>query len=204
MERIARTRSGELLTLTVFVVALGIAAFAAEVVPMSVALGAFFAGLVVGQSRIGPQAAADMARSATCFSALFFVSIGMLFDPEIVATQPGLLAAASALVLVLKPLAALVIVMLLRDSLRTGSRWRSAWHRSASSPSSRGPRPVAGILPADGYAVLVATAIVSIALNPLLFRMLPGSRSASRGARASARRRRPLPCSPIPRRRCRS
>ena len=71
-----------------FVVALGVAILAAEVFHISVALGAFFAGLVVGQSRIGPQAAADMAPFRDVFSALFFVSIGMLFDPAILVEQP--------------------------------------------------------------------------------------------------------------------
>jgi CPA2 family monovalent cation:H+ antiporter-2 len=79
MERIARTRSTELFTLTVFVVALGVALLAAEVFTVSVALGAFFAGMVVGQSRFGPQAAADMVPFRDVFSALFFVSVGMLF-----------------------------------------------------------------------------------------------------------------------------
>ena len=93
MERIARTRSTELFTLTVFVVALGVALLAAEVFDVSVALGAFFAGLVVGQSRFGPQAAADMVPFRDVFSALFFVSVGMLFNPGIVTSQPLLLAA---------------------------------------------------------------------------------------------------------------
>ena len=119
MERIARTRSTELFTLTVFVVALGVALLAAEVFAVSVALGAFFAGLVVGQSRFGPQAAADMVPFRDVFSALFFVSVGMLFNPGIVASQPLLLAGALVIVLVVKPLVALAIVKLLRDTQRT-------------------------------------------------------------------------------------
>ena len=103
MERIARTRSTELFTLTVFVVALGVALLAAEVFGVSVALGAFFAGLVVGQSRFGPQAAADMVPFRDVFSALFFVSVGMLFNPGIVTSQPLLLAGALVIVLVVKP-----------------------------------------------------------------------------------------------------
>ena len=79
---VARTRSEELFTLTVFVVALGIAVLAAEVFHVSVALGAFFGGLVVGQSRFGPQAAVYMTPFRDVFSALFFVSVGMLFDPR--------------------------------------------------------------------------------------------------------------------------
>ena len=119
MERVAKTRSTELFTLSVFVIALGIALLAAEVFQVSVALGAFFGGLVVRQSRFGPQAAADMAPFRDVFSALFFVSIGMLFNPSVLTEQPRLLALALVIVLVVKPLAALAIVLLLRDTLRT-------------------------------------------------------------------------------------
>ncbi len=174
MERIARTRSSELLTLMVFVVALGIAALAAEAFHMSVALGAFFAGLIVGQSRIGPQAAADMAPFRDVFSALFFVSIGMLFDPAVLTGQPVALAVAIGIVLVLKPLAALLIVFMLRETLRTGLTvavglaqiGEFSFILAALGASLQ-------ILPQEGATVLVATAIVSIALNPLLFRAVP-------------------------------
>lgn len=174
MERIARTRSSELLTLTVFVIALGIAMLAAEVFHMSVALGAFFAGLVVGQSRIGPQAAADMAPFRDVFSALFFVSIGMLFDPTVLSQDPALLALALGIVLVVKPLAALLIVVILRDTLRTALTVAVGLAQIGEfSFILAGLGATLGVLPAEGTNVLVATAIVSIALNPLLFRILP-------------------------------
>jgi CPA2 family monovalent cation:H+ antiporter-2 len=174
MERIARTRSSELLTLTVFVVALGIAILAAEGFHMSVALGAFFAGLVVGQSRIGPQAAADMAPFRDVFSALFFVSIGMLFDPGVLTGQPGVLALALAIVLVVKPLAALAIVLLLRDTLRTALTVAVGLAQIGEFSFILAALGTSlGMLPQEGTNVLVAAAIVSIALNPLLFRMLP-------------------------------
>ncbi len=174
MERIARTRSSELLTLTVFVVALGIAMLAASIFHMSVALGAFFAGLVVGQSRIGPQAAADMAPFRDVFSALFFVSIGMLFDPSVLTKHPGLLALAMVIVLVVKPLAALAIVLLLRDTLRTALTVAVGLAQIGEFSfilAALGTQ--LGMLPQEGTNVLVAAAILSIALNPLLFRVLP-------------------------------
>jgi CPA2 family monovalent cation:H+ antiporter-2 len=174
MERIARTRSAELFTLTVFVVALGIAIFAAQVFHMSVALGAFFAGLVVGQSRIGIQAAADMAPFRDVFSALFFVSIGMLFDPAIFTSQPLLLALAVAIVLVLKPLAALVIVLALRDTMRTALTVAVGLAQIGEFSFILAALGVSlQVLPTEGTDLLVATAILSIALNPLLFRALP-------------------------------
>jgi CPA2 family monovalent cation:H+ antiporter-2 len=174
MERIAKTRSTELFTLTVFVVALGIAMFAAEVFHMSVALGAFFAGLVVGQSRIGPQAAADMAPFRDVFSALFFVSIGMLFNPAVLTGQPLLFALALAIVLVVKPLVAYLIVLLLRDTVRTALTVAIGLAQIGEfSFILAGLGTSLKVLPADGTDLLVATAIVSIALNPLLFRALP-------------------------------
>jgi K+:H+ antiporter len=174
MERIARSRSAELFTLTVFVVALGIALIAAQVFHMSVALGAFFAGLVVGQSRIGPQAAADMAPFRDVFSALFFVSIGMLFNPAIVVDQPLLLGAAVAIVLVVKPLVAAAIVLVLRDTRRTALTVAVGLAQIGEFSFILAALGMSlGMLPQAGTDVLVAAAIASIALNPLLFRLLP-------------------------------
>src|SRR5688572_2865931 len=185
MERIARTRSRELFTLTVFVVALGIAILAAQVFDMSVALGAFFAGLVVGQSRIGPQAAADMTPFRDVFSALFFVSIGMLFNPALLVDQPGPLLAALAIVLVLKPLAALAIVVVLRGDRRTALTVAVGLAQIGEFSFILAALGISlGILDAQARDILVAAAIVSIALNPLLFRMIP--RLEGRGTSGAA------------------
>ena len=174
MEWVAKVRSTELFTLTVFVVALGVALFASEVFHISVALGAFFAGLVVGQSRIGPQAAADMAPFRDVFSALFFVSIGMLFNPAVLLERPQMLAIALAIVLVLKPLAALAIVLLLRDTVRTALTVAVGLAQIGEFSFILAAQGVAlGTLPSEGYDLLVATAILSITLNPLLFKALP-------------------------------
>jgi CPA2 family monovalent cation:H+ antiporter-2 len=173
IERVARTRSTELFTLTVFVVALGIALLAAEVFTVSVALGAFFAGLVVGQSRFGPQAAGDMAPFRDVFSALFFVSVGMLFNPGVVTSQPLLLAGALAIVLVVKPAVALAIVKLLRDTPRTARTVAVGLAQIGEFSFILGVLGQSlGILPAAGMDILVAAAIVSIAVNPLLFRAI--------------------------------
>jgi CPA2 family monovalent cation:H+ antiporter-2 len=174
MERIALARSKELFTLTVFVVALGVAVLAAEVFHMSVALGAFFGGLVVGQSRFGPQAGKDMEPFRDVFSALFFVSIGMLFDPMIVMTHPAMLALALAIVLALKPLAALVIVLVLRDTPRTALTVAVGLAQIGEFSFILAALGVMlGTLPSEGANVIVAVALVSIAANPLLFRALP-------------------------------
>ncbi len=190
MERIARTRSTELFTLTVFVVALGVALLAAEVFTVSVALGAFFAGLVVGQSRFGPQAAADMAPFRDVFSALFFVSVGMLFNPGIVTSQPLLLAGALAIVLVVKPAVALAIVKLLRDTPRTARTVAVGLAQIGEFSFILGVLGQGlGILPAAGMDILVAAAIVSIAVNPLLFRAIAAREARLAGADAPSEER---------------
>ena len=119
MERMASTRSTELFTLTVFVVALGIALLAAEVFHSRSRSAPSSPAWSSGQSRFGPQAAADMVPFRDVFSALFFVSVGMLFNPASSTRAPGAACAALAIVLVVKPLVALAIVMLLRDTPRT-------------------------------------------------------------------------------------
>ena len=171
MERVARTRSTELFTLSVFVIALGIALLAAVVFNVSVALGAFFGGLVVGQSRFGPQAAADIAPFRDVFSALFFVSVGMLFNPLFVLEQPLLFIGALGIVLVVKPLVAVAIVLALRDPPRTALTVAVGLAQIGEFSfilAALGTQR--GLLPQAGFDALVAAAIASIALNPLLFR----------------------------------
>ncbi len=174
LERMARTRSEELFTLLVFVLALGIAVLAAEVFQVSVALGAFFGGLVVGQSRFGPQATIYMTPFRDVFSALFFVSVGMLFDPGFVVQHPLIVLGALVVVLIVKPLVALGLVMLIRGEWPTGTTvavglaqiGEFSFVLAALGGSMR-------ILPDDALDALVAAGIFSIALNPVLFRLLP-------------------------------
>jgi CPA2 family monovalent cation:H+ antiporter-2 len=173
IERLARTRSSELFTLMVFVLALGVALVASEVFHVSVALGAFFAGLVVGQSKFGAQAATEMAPFRDVFSALFFVSIGMLFNPAFVLSEPWMVAAALAIVLVLKPLVAFGIVVAMRDATRTGLTVAVGLSQIGEFSFILAVLGQSlGILPPQGMDVLVVAAIVSIAINPLLFRAL--------------------------------
>jgi CPA2 family monovalent cation:H+ antiporter-2 len=173
LERVARTRSTELFTLTVFVIALGIAVIAAGVFDVSVALGAFFAGLVVGQSRFGPQAAAEMAPFRDVFSALFFVSVGMLFNPLAVVEQPLRLAGALAIVLLLKPLAAVLIVKGLRGDARTVGTVGVGLAQIGEFSFILASLGIAlEALPREAMDLVVATAIVSIALNPPLFKLV--------------------------------
>lgn len=169
--KVARLRSHELFTLTVLVVSVTIAVGSAYVFGASVALGAFLAGMVVGQSPVSHQAASDALPMRDAFTVLFFVSVGMLFDPAFLFQQPGMVAAGLAIVLVAKPLAALVIVAILGHSVRTALT--VALGLAQIGEFSFIMATVAahhGLMPDAGHQVLVATAILSITLNPLLFR----------------------------------
>jgi CPA2 family monovalent cation:H+ antiporter-2 len=173
MERMARTKSEELFTLTVFVMALGIAIIAAEGFQVSVALGAFFAGLVVGRSRFGPQASSYMTPFRDVFSALFFVSVGMLFDPGFVLAHPLIVVAALVIVLVVKPLVALAIVLVMRGGRETAATVAVGLAQIGEFSfilASLGQS--LNVLPPEGFDALVVAAIFSIALNPILFRLL--------------------------------
>ncbi|NKI92705.1 cation:proton antiporter [Rhizobacter sp. SG703] len=173
LEKVARTQSSELFTLTVFVVALGVAVLAAQVFHVSVALGAFFAGLVVGQSRFGPQAAADMAPFRDVFSALFFVSVGMLFNPSFVVEHPWMVLGVLAIVLVVKPLVAVAIVALLREPPRTSATVAVGLAQIGEFSFILASLGLSiGVLPREAMDALVVGAIVSIAVNPLLFRWI--------------------------------
>src|SRR5262249_1541192 len=115
---VAATRSRELFTLTILVVALGIAVGSAKAFGVSMALGAFLAGMVVGRSEFSLRAASEAMPMRDAFAVLFFVSVGMVFDPHSLLNSPGLVAATLAIILVGKPLAALAIVLVLGYPVR--------------------------------------------------------------------------------------
>src|SRR5262249_7169264 len=108
--RVAATRSRELFTLTILVVALGIAVGSASWFDVSMALGAFLAGMVVGRSDFSTRAATEALPMRDAFAVLFFVSVGMLFDPRQILEAPLLFVLTAAIVLIGKPLAAIAIV----------------------------------------------------------------------------------------------
>src|SRR5262249_11971845 len=106
-------RSRELFTLTILVVALGVAVGSATLFGVSMALGAFLAGMVVGRSDFSLRAASEALPMRDAFAVLFFVSVGMLFGPRYLLEAPGLVATAFAIIVLAKPLAALGIVLAL-------------------------------------------------------------------------------------------
>ena len=172
--RVARLRSRELFTLTVLVFSVAIAAASYFFFGASMALGAFLAGMVVAQSPVSHQAAADALPLRDAFAVLFFVSVGMLFDPSFLIEQPLMVTAALGIILIAKPLAALLIVAVLGHSVRTALTVAIGLAQIGefSFILSELARQH-GLMPDSGHNVLVASAIISITLNPLLFRSLP-------------------------------
>lgn len=172
--RVARLRSRELFTLTVLVFSIAIAAGSYFYFGVSMALGAFLAGMVVAQSPVSHQAAADALPMRDAFAVLFFVSVGMIFDPSILLREPLMVAAALGIILIVKPLAALAIVAVLGYSAKTaltvalGLAQIGEFSFILSELARRH-----GLMEDAGHSVLVASAIISITLNPVLFRSLP-------------------------------
>ncbi len=173
LTRVAKLRSPELFTLTVLVLSVTIAVGSAVLFGASVALGAFLAGIVVAQSPVSHQAAADALPMRDAFAVLFFVSVGMLFDPSFLVTHPHLVAAGLGVVLILKPIAALALVAICGYPVRTALT--VAIGLSQIGEFSFILAHLArdhGLLSDEGMHLLVATAIISIAINPLLFRSI--------------------------------
>jgi CPA2 family monovalent cation:H+ antiporter-2 len=172
--QVARFGSRELFTLTILVFSIAVAAGSYFLFGASMALGAFLAGMVVGQSPVSHQAAADALPMRDAFAVLFFVSVGMLFDPAFLLREPLMVLAALSIILIAKPLAALAIVAMLGRSTRTaltvaiGLAQIGEFSFIVSDLARRHD-----LMTEAGHNVLVAAAILSITVNPLLFRALP-------------------------------
>lgn len=169
---VARAQSRELFTLAVLVLALGTAYVASEWFGASIALGAFFGGMVVGQSDSSHQAAADALPLRDAFAVLFFVAVGMLFDPGFVLEEPGLLFASLGVVLIGKPAMALSVLLLrgypLRPSLTVAAAVAQV---SEFAFVLAGLANQQGLLPERARDVVLATVLLSITASPLLFRL---------------------------------
>jgi CPA2 family monovalent cation:H+ antiporter-2 len=173
LDYIAETRSRELFVLTVLVIALGIAVGSSLIFSVSMALGAFVAGMVVGRSDYSLRAASEALPMRDAFAVLFFVSVGMLLDPGALLRSPGLVAGALAIVLVGKPAVALLFVWARRYPLRTSLTVAIALAQIGEFSfilATLGRQ--LGVLPADASNILVATAIVSIVSNPAAYRTI--------------------------------
>ena len=172
--QVARTGSRELFTLSVLAAALGIAVGAAVAFGVSFALGAFFAGLVISESDLSHQAAADALPLRDAFAVLFFVSVGMLFDPAILLRKPLEVVAIVALVMILKPVVSALVLLRLRKPARSAVQvGASLGEIGEFSFILAGLGISLGLLDVEGRSLILAAALLSISFNPLLARITP-------------------------------
>ncbi len=171
--QVARLKSRELFTLSVLAVALAVALGSSLLFGASIELGAFLAGMVVGQSKVSHQAAADALPMRDAFAVLFFVSVGMLFNPAFVLEQPSLILKVLFIIMVCKPLAAVAIVMFFGYSFRTTLTVAIGLSQIGEFSFILAQLGLSlGILPPEGHSTVTACALFSIAVNPFLFRCI--------------------------------
>lgn len=170
---VAKTGARDLFTLVILVLALGMAVGAAEFFGASMALGAFLAGLVVGQSDFSARAASEALPMRDAFAVLFFVSVGMLFNPFSITSEWQLVIAALFIVIVIKPLVAFVVVKLLGgSSTKALCVGVSLAQIGEFSFILAGLGVSLGVLPENAASAIIVVAIISITLNPLLYRLI--------------------------------
>ncbi|WP_047534925.1 YbaL family putative K(+) efflux transporter [Methylotenera sp. N17] len=167
---IAKTGSRELFTLSVISTAIGIAYGASMLFNVSFALGAFFAGMVMRESEFSHRAAEESLPLRDAFAVLFFVSVGMLFQPSILIEQPLNVLATVGVIIIGKSLAAMAITLAFRYPLNSALIVAASLAQIGEfSFILAGLGLSLGLLPAEGMSLILAAALISIALNPLLF-----------------------------------
>ena len=173
LKQVARTGSRELFTLSVLALAIGIAYGSAKLFGVSFALGAFFAGVVLSESRFSHRAATESLPLQNAFSVLFFVSVGMLFDPMVLIRDPLSVLLVVALIVVGKGLIAFGIVAALRYPLDMGLLVAASLAQIGEfSFILAGLGMSLGLLPDAGRDLILAGALLSITLNPLTFQVV--------------------------------
>jgi CPA2 family monovalent cation:H+ antiporter-2 len=199
---VAHTGSRELFRLAVLSIALGVAFASAELFGVSLALGAFFAGMILSESRLSQQAATESLPLRDAFAVLFFVSVGMLFDPTIIADAPLALFATLFIILIAKSAAAYGVVRLFGHEPASAMAIAISLAQIGEFSfilASKGL--LLGLIPAEARDLLLAGAIISILVNPLLIelfdrvvaRRMPSSAEADLGPPPEARGREPIP-----------
>jgi CPA2 family monovalent cation:H+ antiporter-2 len=175
---VAKTGSRELFTLSVVAVAIGIAYGASALFNVSFALGAFFAGMVMRESEFSHRAAEESLPLRDAFAVLFFVSVGMLFEPQVLWNEPLQLIAVVAIIILGKSFAAMALVLAFRYPLNTALTIAASLAQIGEfSFILAGLGMSLGILPAAGMSLILAGAFISIALNPLVFSAIKPLRS---------------------------
>jgi len=167
---VARTGSHELFTLCVIAAAVGIAYGSAVLFGVSFALGAFFAGVVLNESDLSHKAAANTLPLQDAFAVLFFISVGMLFDPTIIVREPMMLAGVMLLILFGKAIIALAIVMIMGYPMSTGIYVSAALAQVGEFSFILAGLGIAfGLMPPEGASLILAGALISITLNQFAF-----------------------------------
>lgn len=173
LHQVARESSRELFTLAVLAIALGIAYLSSTVFGVSFALGAFLAGAVVSESDMSHQAAQDALPLRDAFAVLFFVSVGMLVDPQYLMDNPLPILAVVLLIVVAKSIAAFAIVAAFGYPVRTGLTVAAGLAQVGEFSFILGTMGLSlDLLPAEGFQLIVAGALLSIGFNPLFFRAI--------------------------------
>ncbi len=171
--QVARTGSQELFTLCVIAAAVGIAYGSAELFGVSFALGAFFAGMVMRESALSHRAAAESLPLRDAFSVLFFVSVGMLFDPDMLIREPLRVVVVVAIIVFGKTLAAFLLVLAFRYPLNTALTVSASLAQIGEFSFILADLGVSlKLLPTEGQSLILAGALISMALNPLVFRAI--------------------------------
>jgi CPA2 family monovalent cation:H+ antiporter-2 len=171
--QVARTGSRELFTLCVTAAAVSIAFGSAELFGVSFALGAFFAGMVMRESHLSFRAAEEILPLRDAFAVLFFVSVGMLFDPSVLVREPLRVVVVVAIIVFGKTLAAFFLVLAFRYPLNTALTVSASLAQIGEFSFILASLGVAlKLLPVEGQSLILAGAIISISLNPLVFRAI--------------------------------
>ncbi|MFC0167734.1 YbaL family putative K(+) efflux transporter [Pseudoduganella danionis] len=171
--QVARTGSRELFTLCVIAAAVGIAYGSTHYFGVSFALGAFFAGMVLRESALAHRAAEESLPLRDAFAVLFFVSVGMLFEPAIIIEQPLKLLAVVFIIVFGKSIVAFLLVLLLRYPAKSALLISASLAQIGEFSFILAALGLSlGLMPAEGQSLILAGAIISIALNPLVFHTL--------------------------------
>jgi len=198
---VARTGSRELFTLCVVAVAVGVAYGAAELFGVSFALGAFFSGMMMRESELSHRAAEESLPLRDAFSVLFFVSVGMLFQPQVLVREPLKVLATVAIIMGGKTVAAIALVLAFRYPLNTALTVGASLAQIGEFSFILAGLGVAlGLLPTEGQSLILAGALISIALNSLVFAAIePAQRwIRTRSALARTLERSPDPLAELP------
>ncbi len=167
---VARTGSQELFTLSVVTAAIGVAFGAAKLFDVSFALGAFFAGMMLRESEFSHRAADESLPLRDAFAVLFFVSVGMLFDPAVIWNEPVKLLVVVAIIIIGKTLAAVALVLLFRYPLSTALTVGASLAQIGEFSFILAGLGVAlKLMPPEGQSLVLAGALISIALNSAIF-----------------------------------